>query len=181
MPNVFHVNYCKTTMNNNEADQADELAALASIYPGPAEGADEASLGAAGVAAVVFTPREDGTGGSALVAPALPLAYEGVVLPPAAGVAAAAAAAAPETQRFALQHLPPVELVFTYPPGYPAREPPEAHLAAVWLSPAQLAAAKARLLVLAAESAGSPIVFEWLAFLRDQLLPFLGAGLPFTI
>ncbi|KAG2444472.1 hypothetical protein HXX76_001224 [Chlamydomonas incerta] len=125
--------------------------------------------------------------------PAAPPPQAAQVAADAAGEAArAAAAVAPAGQQEAgevgpeeqpllmpfggtLHFLSPVRLTLTLPPTYPAADPPELDIQALWLSGAQAAQLRAALLEQwAAAGPGAPISFTWVDWLRGEALAELG-------
>lgn len=77
------------------------------------------------------------------------------------------------TQRHPLAHLPPVTLNFHFPPAYPQSGIPEFTLTCPWLTPTRLLTVADRLRSLAAERPGEVLLFEWISFLREDLLAAL--------
>jgi E3 ubiquitin-protein ligase RNF14 len=78
----------------------------------------------------------------------------------------------------AVRWLPPLRASFELPAGYPSLEPPRARLDAGWLRPAQLRALEAGLLEVweaqGGAEAGSPVLFAFLEWLREEALERLG-------
>ncbi|KAG2447213.1 hypothetical protein HYH02_007953 [Chlamydomonas schloesseri] len=74
-----------------------------------------------------------------------------------------------------LHFLSPIRLTLTLPPTYPAADPPELDIQALWLSEVQAAQLRAALLQQWSEAGpGGPISFTWVDWLRGEALAELG-------
>lgn len=74
-----------------------------------------------------------------------------------------------------VKHLPPIRLQLNIPPGYPEETSPEAQLISEWLTPAQVAVLLQQLDHLwEKQGPGLPIGFEWINWLQNEALEFLG-------
>lgn len=75
---------------------------------------------------------------------------------------------------FEVENLVPIELAFTFGQSYPSHGPPSFVLSCCWLGRVRREKLRARLLELALECEGDPILFSWYQFLQDEALEFLG-------
>ena len=78
-----------------------------------------------------------------------------------------------EYERFEVSHLPPINLHFEFPESYPSHSPPAFLLSCSWLSYDQLCKLCKHLDTLWNENNGEVILFQWIQFLKDEVLNFL--------
>ncbi|XP_003745898.1 E3 ubiquitin-protein ligase RNF14 [Galendromus occidentalis] len=79
-----------------------------------------------------------------------------------------------EAQSFRVNYLPPLYLDLVFPEGYPELEPPRFVIHAQWLNMFELNKICARLDEMWKENENMIIVFNWVDFLENELLNFLG-------
>ncbi|KAG0719695.1 E3 ubiquitin-protein ligase RNF14 [Chionoecetes opilio] len=77
-------------------------------------------------------------------------------------------------ERHQVEHLPPINLHFTFPAAYPSQHPPGFTLSCKWLSRAQLSVLCQKLDSLWEENEGCVITYTWAQFLKEEAMGFLG-------
>eukprot|EP00041_Stephanoeca_diplocostata_P016160 m.315534 g.315534 ORF g.315534 m.315534 type:complete len:341 (-) comp20276_c1_seq35:169-1191(-) len=73
-----------------------------------------------------------------------------------------------------LKFLPPVELRFALPAGYPSQDPPEFQIVCKWLSLEQKQTVRAHLLTLYKDACGGEILYTWVQALQDESFCIVG-------
>lgn len=72
-----------------------------------------------------------------------------------------------------VEFLPPINLYFEYPEGYPSDSPPAFFLSCSWLSYDQLSYICKQLDNLWIEGDGEVVLYQWIQFLKEETLSFL--------
>eukprot|EP00794_Sanderia_malayensis_P007348 gene7349-8167_t len=81
-----------------------------------------------------------------------------------------------------VNYLPPVVMNFKFPPDYPSKNPPVFTLSCKWLNKAQLSTLCSHLDEIWIENGpGSVVLFQWVQFLMDEIIPVLKIETPFPL
>ncbi|CAH2277048.1 E3 ubiquitin- ligase RNF14 [Pelobates cultripes] len=144
--------------NEDQEAQADELLALANIFP-----KDE------------FRRAETSKGGEIQVCLELPSNFEISVKSNAAQNIFI------EDFKDTLSYLPPIVLNFELPSDYPSTSPPNFTLSCKWLTPKQLSRLCQHLDELWKRKSACVVIFTWTQFLKKETLEFLSIQSPYEI
>jgi hypothetical protein len=75
---------------------------------------------------------------------------------------------------FTVRHLVPIELAFTCGADYPSHGPPRFQLSCCWLGRSRRELLQSKLLEIAKDSDGDPVLFQWYQVLQDEALAIVG-------